>query len=199
LTVNIDRGISTVPTSRRDEILSAAADLFWTQGYGGTAMSDLAKRLGMRKASLYHHFRTKDTLLYELSAESLRHVMEAATTANELDPLPRLRAIIEGHIKALLTDQSQHATALTELRALSPEQRDHILELRDRYERIIDEAIRSVQAADHLWPDVPPKLLRLAVLGMLNWTVFWHQEGGPETAEGIADVFGSLFVGTLQR
>jgi TetR/AcrR family transcriptional regulator, cholesterol catabolism regulator len=96
----------TAPASRREEILNAAADLFWKKGYGGTAMSELAASLGMQKASLYHHVRTKETLLYELSVQSMHHMIDAATSVSALAPLPRLQAIIERHIDALLADQS---------------------------------------------------------------------------------------------
>lgn len=180
--------------SRREEILATAAELFWSKGYSATAMSEIAAALDIQKASLYHHIRAKDTLLYELSIESMHRMIDAASSASELAPLPRLRAIIERHLQALISDQSKHATALTELRSLAPEQRAHVVELRDRYDRIIDEAIRSVQVNNGLWPEIPTKLLRLSLLGMLNWTVFWYRDAG--TAD-ITQTVTSIFLGQL--
>ena len=185
--------------SRREEILATAADLFWAKGYGATAMSEIASALDMQKASLYHHVPSKETLLYELSIESMRHIIDAATSAPELAPLQRLQAIIERHIHALISDQNKHATALTELRSLSPEQRAHVVELRDRYDRIIDEAIRSVRVTNDIWPNVSTKLLRLSLLGMLNWTVFWYRDKGTDDLEEIAHAFTRVFLGSAAQ
>jgi AcrR family transcriptional regulator len=55
---------------RKEEILDVATRLFAEHGYDGTSMNDVAERVGMRKASLFYHFSTKDTL-YEAVLERL--------------------------------------------------------------------------------------------------------------------------------
>lgn len=186
---------ATATQARREEVLDTAADLFWARGYGGTALSEVAGALGMQKASLYHYVRTKESLLYELSIGSMHHILDAATSVSATAPLEHLRQLIERHVEALLAEQTRHATALTELRSLSPRERQHVTELRDRYDRIVEEAIRSVQSNEGLWPGVEPKLLRLALLGMLNWTVFWHAPGGGSSPRELAAAFYAIFVG----
>ncbi|MGH7434937.1 MAG: TetR/AcrR family transcriptional regulator [Polyangiaceae bacterium] len=47
---------------RKEEILDVATTLFAERGYEGTSMNDVAERVGMRKASLFYHFATKDAL-----------------------------------------------------------------------------------------------------------------------------------------
>lgn len=49
---------------RKEEILDVATRLFAERGYEGTSMNDVAERVGMRKASLFYHYATKD-VLYE--------------------------------------------------------------------------------------------------------------------------------------
>ena len=44
-------------------ILSAALDLFSTQGYEATSISQIAEAVGIRKASLYSHFDSKQAIL----------------------------------------------------------------------------------------------------------------------------------------
>lgn len=57
----------------KQQILAAALDLFSTQGYEATALSQIAGAVGIRKASLYSHFAGKqeilDCLLEQLRAQ----------------------------------------------------------------------------------------------------------------------------------
>ncbi|MGB3480709.1 MAG: helix-turn-helix domain-containing protein [Mycobacterium sp.] len=52
----------------REEILDAAAELFTTRGYSSTSTRAIAEAVGIRQASLYHHFATKDDILDALVA-----------------------------------------------------------------------------------------------------------------------------------
>jgi TetR/AcrR family transcriptional regulator, cholesterol catabolism regulator len=186
-------GVST----RREEIFAAAADIFWAKGYHGMSMSDLADAMGLRKASLYHHIKNKETLLYEMSVSSMRHIIDAALSADATDPEEHLRQVITRHVEALLADRSRHATALVELRSLPPDERQHVIDLRSRYDKLIDEAIRSVQAATGRWPGIPVSAVRLAVLGMLNWTVFWFSPEGPALPDTIAAWYTAIVLPPL--
>lgn len=47
---------------RKEEIIQEATRLFAERGYEGASMGDLAERVGLRKASLFHHFPSKDAL-----------------------------------------------------------------------------------------------------------------------------------------
>jgi TetR/AcrR family transcriptional regulator len=49
-------------TKRRDSIVDEATKLFAERGYAGASMADLAERVGLRKASLFHHFSSKELL-----------------------------------------------------------------------------------------------------------------------------------------
>ncbi len=181
-------------TDRRSELLATAADIFRDKGYHATSMSDIAGAMGIRKASLYHHIISKDALLHELSVTSMRHIIEALESVDEPDAEERLCCIIVRHLEAMLGDRSYHATALVELRSLAPSQRAEVVQLRKRYEDLIDAALLEVRNARDRWPGVDIRLVRMALLGMLNWTVFWFDPNGPETAEGIARNFCRIFL-----
>jgi AcrR family transcriptional regulator len=59
---------------RKEEILDVATSLFAERGYDGTSVNDVAERVGMRKASLFYHFATKDAL-YDAVLERIAAVM----------------------------------------------------------------------------------------------------------------------------
>lgn len=55
----------------RDEILDAAGELFTTLGYASTSTRHIAELVGIRQASLYHYFRTKDDILCALLSQTV--------------------------------------------------------------------------------------------------------------------------------
>jgi TetR/AcrR family transcriptional regulator len=65
---------------RRDEIIDCATRLFAERGYEGASMADLAEAVGMRKASLFYHFASKDEL-YAAVMERLIAPFGAAMSA----------------------------------------------------------------------------------------------------------------------
>jgi AcrR family transcriptional regulator len=52
--------------STRERILDVALDLFVTQGYDGTSLREIAEQLGVTKAALYYHFKSKEDILLAL-------------------------------------------------------------------------------------------------------------------------------------
>lgn len=58
-------------TTARDEILDAAGELFTTAGYTATSTRSIAESVGIRQASLYHYFKTKDDILCALLSQTV--------------------------------------------------------------------------------------------------------------------------------
>ena len=66
----------------KQEILIAALDLFSTQGFDATSMSQIAEAVGVRKASLYSHFASKDDILKSLMQNVLETYEKHSIFAN---------------------------------------------------------------------------------------------------------------------
>ena len=84
------KGVSVAPPSsggrkrkrlRKEEIVAEATRLFAERGYEGASMGDLAERVGLRKASLFHHFPSKDVLYATVLTELMDSVKVAILTA----------------------------------------------------------------------------------------------------------------------
>lgn len=77
--------------TKKDEILQAASDCFNFYGYSKASMSDIGKRVGMNKASLYYHFKDKLSLYEAVVDEmmkkhhiNIRKSMEQFKTTDEM-------------------------------------------------------------------------------------------------------------------
>ncbi len=66
---------------RKEEIVAEATKLFAERGYEGASMGDLAERVGLRKASLFHHFASKDVLYTTVLTQLMEGVRAAVTSA----------------------------------------------------------------------------------------------------------------------
>jgi AcrR family transcriptional regulator len=125
----------------REEILDAAAELFTTHGYANTSTRRIADAVGVRQASLYHHFATKDDILDALLAGTVDEPLRLAAELLEEDgaAAARLHALIVADVAQLCRSTWNLGALylLPELRVDRFEQfRLDRAELRDRYRRL---------------------------------------------------------------
>jgi AcrR family transcriptional regulator len=101
-------------STARDEILDAAGELFTTRGYAGTSTRMIAEAVGIRQASLYHHFKTKDDILEALLQDTVVPPLATARQLRESEGEPAL-----DRLQALARfDASQLASSRWNLGAL---------------------------------------------------------------------------------
>ncbi|MBM2618823.1 TetR/AcrR family transcriptional regulator [Actinoplanes sp. LDG1-06] len=74
-------------TDTRERILAVALDLFAGQGYQVTSLREIAERLGVTKAAVYFHFRTKPEILTALLRGYADGVAALAADAAVRQPL----------------------------------------------------------------------------------------------------------------
>jgi len=178
-----------------DRLLQSAASLFRRKGYAATTTRELAGELGIQRASLYHHIRGKEDLLFDISMASLEHITAAVTEAAEqASDAERLEAMISAHLQAALDDRNMHMTMLIELRALSEERRVAVLAHRDTYEGLLRDAIRADQDSGRLRTDIDARYLTLSLLNLLNWTIFWFDPNGDMTSLELARIMCTVFL-----
>src|SRR5213075_1390225 len=98
----------------RQEILRTSARLFQQRGYDGTSMNDVAAALKLSKGGLYHHFQSKDEILFDLMDHAMDITQERVINAVQdiADPQERLRALIRRHIAVVLSERDREITVM---------------------------------------------------------------------------------------
>src|SRR5258707_7585073 len=88
----------------RQEILRTAARLFQQRGYDATSMNDVAAALKLSKGGLYHHFQSKDEILFEIMDHAMEITRERVLDPVRAiaDPAERLPALIRPHNEVVL-------------------------------------------------------------------------------------------------
>jgi TetR/AcrR family transcriptional regulator, cholesterol catabolism regulator len=180
----------------RQEILRTAARLFQQQGYDGTSMNDVAAALKLSKGGLYHHFQSKDEILFDLMSHAMDITEERVINpVREIaDPEERLRALIRRHIAVVLSERDREITVmLHENHPLSPALRKRINARKKDYVHFVENLIADVQRARASTGAVTPRAAAFALLGMINWIYQWYRPHGSLQEESIAHQYTEIF------
>jgi TetR/AcrR family transcriptional regulator, cholesterol catabolism regulator len=161
---------------RREELLAVAARIFSARGYGGASLREICAAAGILPGSMYHHFRSKEDLFVSVHAEGFRRLNEVVDRALEgaVEPWVRLEAAIGAHLGELVERTDVVAVTSASLFHLEGTRLQRRLNRwRDAYEDRFRKLIRALP----LRSDVDDSLLRLALLGAINWTRVWYRPG----------------------
>jgi len=184
----------------RQEILRTAARLFQQRGYDATSMNDVAAALKLSKGGLYHHFQSKDEILFEI----MNHAMDI-TEERVLGPVrgianpeERLRTLIRLHIEVVLSPRDREITVmLHENHPLPPVLRKRINGRKKEYIHFLENLIAEIQGSRRAAPRVSPRAAAFALLGMINWIYQWYKPEGELQVQNLVPQFTDLLFGGL--
>ena len=180
----------------RQEILRTAARLFQQRGYDATSMNDVAAALKLSKGGLYHHFQSKDEILFHIMSHAMDitedRVIKAARTV--MDPEERLRTLIRLHIDVVLSVRDREITVmLHENHPLPPPLRKQINARKKDYIHFVEGVIADTQKARGSSGSVTPRAAAFALMGMINWIYQWYRTGGELRGEDLVRQYTEIF------
>ncbi|MGA8214465.1 MAG: TetR/AcrR family transcriptional regulator [Candidatus Sulfotelmatobacter sp.] len=192
----------------RQEILRTAARLFQQRGYDATSMNDVAAALKLSKGGLYHHFQSKDEILYEIMNHAMEITQERVLNPVRgiADPVERLRALIRLHIEVVLSPRDREITVmLHENHPLPPALRKRINVRKKDYIHFLENLMAEVQQnvqdqapqSHHTKGRVSPRAAAFALLGMINWIYQWYKPEGELQAQSLIPQFTDLIFGGI--
>jgi AcrR family transcriptional regulator len=182
-------------SNRREELLRVSARLFREKGFDGTTIRDISSAAGMHSGSPFYHFKTKQDILVAVMeqglAEGLRKTEEVM--ALPLPPEQKLVRLIRAQLGTIVEEGSDFIPVLLhDWRSLSPANRRHIVALKDRYDALWQQVIDDLQRLGYMPGDA--QLVRLLILGAVNWTARWYRGGGRLSLDKVAEDAARLFL-----
>lgn len=187
-------------STRREEVLEAAAAVFLERGFEAATTRDIGERAGVLSGSLYHHFETKEEMLFEL----VRDVYDGVLAAVEALPpegraAHRLRLVLENHVRHLIANLARTTLFLHEVRSLTEEHRRAVEAAEERYVGVVTGLLEEGRADGSLRSDLDPLLARMALLGAANWVYRWYRPGGARSPEAIATEIARILLDGVSR
>jgi len=195
------------PEATRLAILDAAEDLFVTQGVDATPTSQVARRAGVTKSLIHHHFGSKEELWNEVKRRRFSVYYDLQKRMLEASPgsLELLRDSIVAYFRFLQADPN--AVRFMGWRFVDGD--DPCLEQEEELYELGIQRIREAQEAGLLRSDVEPISVLKAFLGLV---FHWFQSKGllcrmmgsaidPQALEEryLEDVLRIFFEGLLPR
>ncbi|MHA6195642.1 TetR/AcrR family transcriptional regulator [Pseudomonas wadenswilerensis] len=175
---------------RRDKAL----ELFALKGFGQVSMRELAAHVGLTAGSLYHHFPSKQHLLFDLIEELYEELLATVQpVARGKAGSMRLAAVIRAHWELHAERPLQFRLAERDLCCLSDEQQAQIAGMRREYERRLLELIAPVTrlSGDTL------EAAAQVVASMLNSLPGWLQNTAVPEVQRLA-LMESMLLGAIE-
>jgi len=169
-------------TARRlSEITDAAARVFARRGYHGASTQDIADVLGIRQASLYYYFESKEAALEAVCASGLedyavraQHILRSGEDAST-----KVAQLVHQHLAPFAERLEYTQVFLRERRFLPQPARRRIRASELRYERMIQRVIEQGVRSGEFRRDLDARMATLALLGLGNSAALWiaHEPG----------------------
>lgn len=182
--------VTTAPGTRA-KALEVSLELFSAHGYDGTTLQQIADRLGVTKAALYYHFKSKDELLQALIEPALEG-FEQLLAAYEVrrDSPGRRREFLDAYLDYLLEHRALMSYIARDLAILShPVFAKRADDRRRRLERLL--------AGDDL--DLPARIRVAVAFGGIQTAIVQHPEAEPTELRDVLREAATMLVRPRRR
>ena len=181
--------------NRRADLVRVSARLFREKGFEGTTIRDIADAVGMRSGSPFYHFKTKQEILAAVMEEGLVAGLDATQKIidSRLSAQEKFHALVRSHLETVLAEGHDFIPVLLyDWRSLSPELQARIIELKDRYDSCWQRMLTEMKQSGLIKDD--SGVVRLLLLGAINYSVQWYKPGKGLTLDQLADQTVAFFL-----
>jgi TetR/AcrR family transcriptional regulator, cholesterol catabolism regulator len=189
-----------VAASRRDEILSIAAQQFAERGVASTTVRDIGAAAGILSGSLYHHFDSKDQMVAELLLPVMQRQVGhyRVIVAADDEPARTLRALIKSAVveaaetpsqTRMIRNDAQTFSAIPGLRPVA----ELLVEAARLWASVVDRGV----AAGEFRENVDARLVVAAMFDAVLSTTRWFTGKRPQSPDRVGDALADLFLGGL--
>lgn len=184
---------------KKEQILLTAITIVNRRGYEGTTMEEIAAELLMTKGSLYYYFKSKSDLMFQCqnsvlsqATKELEEELNGKGTAEEI-----LRRMIVTHINYAIEEKETFNLILEPKHTFDKEQLESVLQARKYYSGLFDQVIEKGIGTGEFQIE-EPIIVRMMILGAMNWIQQWYRPGGKMTKEELQQAFGKYILKLLK-
>ncbi len=182
------------PPGSTGRVLEAALKMFAEHGYAAASMRDLASAAGVKPATIYAHYPSKEHILAELCRighEEQYRAVRTAVLGSGADPRDQIVAYVRAHVGFHTTYPMLAVVANSELHVLGETLGAATFVIRRQSEDLLTDIIQRGLDAGIF--DVPVPWLAVAAIGGMGLRVaYWFAPDYHVTAAQVADVYAGF-------
>jgi AcrR family transcriptional regulator len=188
-----------VVNGTEERIREVALRLFAKQGFQATGIREIAAEAGFTVSALYYYVGTKEELLLDILLNTATSMVASALriAASTEPPEQKLASLVLLHVWYNGEHAQQMQVANTELRSLSGEARQKVLDLRDRYDAIWREIITQGNMMG-IFQVRNVKLAAIALIEMCNGVSNWYRPHGELTLTQVCHMHADWALGLVR-
>jgi len=186
-------------TDTRDRILDAAVALFAELGYDATSVAQIITRAGVAKGGFYHHFASKNELLYEVYGDLIESQLAGMRRIIDAGGAPDLvlRALILDLVDTTAANAPRALVFTRELSKLGDERTAKIRRDRRRYHEAVAGLVRGAQTEGRFRSIASADTITFTIFGMINELPLWYRPGGRKSARQIGTELADFVLAAL--
>ena len=179
---------------KKEQILLDIAELFFKRGYEKTSIRDISKALNISKPGLYHHFASKQEILFDICSDFMEKTNQYLKENMELiqGPEDRLLFIIQSHTRFFVKYPAQTKVVVYEAHSLEGEFAERFKSKQLEYNEIIKNVLKQIIQQSGIKMDL--NVATFVLLGILNWTIQWYKPDGKVPPEPLARELWTFFL-----
>ena len=186
---------------RWEAILAAGSAVFRRLGYAQATLADVARELGINRATLYYYVADKAELLVRILEQPVQEMTHRLRAIRDLDVPPdeKLRLAVAAHMRALEVNYPELFVFFAENLHMLPTLADGELQKHaEGYGELLTSIIRDGVRSGAFRDDLDPQLMMLATVGMMNWSHRWYEPDAPHGLGEIGRQFAELLLNGLR-
>ncbi|HEV7204458.1 MAG TPA: TetR/AcrR family transcriptional regulator [Jatrophihabitans sp.] len=189
----------TAPSAVRDRVLDAAVELFAQQGYDGTSVAQVVARAGVAKGGFYHHFASKEALLYEVYGDLITRQLAVMDdlVARGRPAAETLRALIVDLVTSTAASARQALVFGREMHRLGDERTEQYRRERRRYHDTVKQLIADGQASGEFAPVASADTVTFTIFGVVNELPLWYSPDGRKRPAELGDELADFVLAGL--
>jgi len=185
--------------ANRELIVSVAAGLFISRGFGSTTMQDIADALSISRPKLYYYFRDKSAILdaavRNVPVEAERRARVALKSAGS-DPAAALHQMVKSHAQLILERPVEFRLLDMSMEHLASAMQSRAAKAKRGLLEAFTAVIRLGLEQGH-FRLVDPRIASFSMIGMANWTAAWYRPNGRLPANVIADQIADIALASV--
>jgi AcrR family transcriptional regulator len=184
----------------RARVLDAAVELFAQHGYDGTSVSQVIARAGIAKGGFYHHFPSKEALLYEVYGDLIGRQLAGMDEilARRLPPAQTLRALIVDLVTTTAASARPALVFWREMNKLGDERTAEYRRQRRRYHDAVRRLVHDAQRSGTFAPVASADTVAFTIFGYVNELPLWYRPSGRQRPVQLANELADLVLVALE-